>query len=85
MDQITQLIANEILSSPELIRLIDQRAGVIVKTSSSMPQYITRNQLAEIWQVSKQTVDRMTDEEIRDQGFTRKKIGVSVRFERKKV
>lgn len=80
-DQLISILKGIILDSPELLQLIDQRAEIKMK-EKEFPSCLTRDQLAKIWQISKQTVDRMTDEEIESNGFLRKKIGVAVRFER---
>ena len=83
MDTITNIIIGSVLESPRLQQLIDARAKQIVKDSDNKPtQDLTRKQLSDLWQVSTKTLDRMTDEEIADNGYARRKRGVAVRFER---
>lgn len=80
-EQLISILKSIILESPELQQLIDQRAEMIIR-EKEFPACLTRDQLSKMWQISKQTVDRMTDEELMKEGFRRKKIGVAVRFER---
>lgn len=84
-DEITRLLTDRVLKSTELDNLIAERVRMEVDSRDSIPQYFTREQMASMWQITKKTVDRMTDEELHELGFTRKKIGYSVRFERLKV
>lgn len=82
-DILIRTLKSIILESPELKQLIDERAKQIVQNSTYEPiQDLTRKQLADLWQVSTKTLDRMTDEEILDNGYFRRKRGVAVRFER---
>lgn len=74
-------IKNLILNSPELTHLIDARADIKLR-ERSMEQELTRKQLAFKWQKSVQTIDRMSDEEIKKNGYIRHKRGVGVTFER---
>jgi len=80
-NEILGLLTNKLIRSPEfnqhLIGIIDQR----LRLMQSTPEYLTRSQLAELWKVSKQTIDRMTEEALAERGFKKVKIGVSVRFE----
>jgi hypothetical protein len=80
-EPIAQYLTKKVLDSQELRQLIDQRAEMMIR-EKEFPGLLTRAQLAKAWQISKQTIDRMTDDEIAGYGFRRKKIGVAVRFER---
>jgi hypothetical protein len=82
MSEISDILTREIMQSPEMDLLIDRKVEQKVSERLVTPEYFTRDQLAGIWKVSKQTVDRMSDEALNDHGFTRIKIGNSVRFER---
>lgn len=79
--ELIRILKSIILDSPELKQMIRSEAELIVR-EKEFPSCLTRVQLAKMWQISKQTIDRMTSEELRAQGFQRKKIGVAVRFER---
>jgi hypothetical protein len=78
---VIEIPIKQILDSPVLnariMELVEQYTKV-----NSMPEYLTRAQMAQMYQVSQQTIDRLTDEELEDRGFRRIKIGVSVRFEK---
>jgi len=83
-ESIKEVFRNEIrdyLQSPEGLAIIDQRAEQKLQAMKS-EQSFTRKQMAEMYQVSQQTIDRLTDEELEDKGFKRIRVGVSVRFER---
>ena len=82
MSEITTIIAKEIITLPEfrqeLSRQVEQELSKIQRPA----EYYTREQIATLWKVSKQTVDRMSPNALREQGFSREKIGVSVRFKK---
>jgi len=69
------------LNSPEALKILDQRIEIHLQ-GLEPAQTLTRKQMAQMFQVSQQTIDRLTDEELEDRGYKRLKIGVSVRFER---
>lgn len=48
----------------------------------NLSQRLTREQLSRMYQVSKDTIDRLSEEELKNLGFVKLKIGTSVRFER---
>jgi hypothetical protein len=83
-DQLIKAMKCLILNSPELRQLIDETTEKKIM-QKEFPSYFTRDQLARAWQISKKSLDRMTNEELKKLGFTRKKIGVSVRFERASI
>lgn len=78
MSNLAAIIAKEIIDSPEFSKILEEKINRIVCQN----KYYSREELAAIWKVSKQTVDRMSEESLNAQGYSRKKIGVSVRFER---
>lgn len=80
-ETIESILTKKILESPDLAALIDSRAEQKLR-AFRIDQRFTRRDMAQMYQVSEQTIDRMTDEELKDRGFRRIKIGVSVRFER---
>jgi len=83
-ESIKEVFRNEIrdyLQSPEGIAIIDQRAEQKIQAMKS-EQSLTRRQMALMYQVSEQTIDRLTSEDLEDRGFKKIRIGVSVRFER---
>ena len=80
-DDIASILLNKILQSPQLIQLIEQRVDLKIQTIKQ-EQTLTRKQMAEMYQVSEQTIDRLTEEDLEDRGFRKIRIGVSVRFER---
>ena len=80
-DTIESILKRQILQSPELADLIDQRAELKMK-KMKQEQTLTRKQMAEMYQVSEQTIDRLTEEDLEDRGYRKIRIGVSVRFER---
>ncbi len=83
-ETIKEVFRNEIrdyLQSPEGLAIIDQRAEQKLQAIKSEHSF-TRKQLAEMYQVSEQTIDRLTPEDLEDRGFKKIRIGVAVRFER---
>lgn len=82
MSDITTIIAKEVIASPEFNQAIDKTIEQRLSKISRPAEYYTREQLATLWKVSKQTVDRMTIEALKEHGFSREKIGVSVRFKK---
>jgi hypothetical protein len=77
---IEEIIKKGILESPELAEIIDQRTEEKIRTSK-LSQCYTRKDLAGIFKVSVQTVDRLTDEELEDRGLRRISVGSLVRFQ----
>lgn len=80
MSEIAELIKKEIIQSPDFESLVQQKVNQAISCMNRNPEYYTREQLAKLWQVSRRTVDRMSDEALRDRGYCRVKIGNSVRF-----
>lgn len=82
MSEISTIIAKEIITLPEfkeeLNRQVEQRLNKISRPA----EYLTYDQLATLWKVSKQSIDRMSPNALKEQGFSREKIGVSVRFKK---
>lgn len=78
MSNLVAIIAKEIIDSPEFSQILEEKINKIVHQH----KYYSREELAAIWKVSKQTIDRMSEESLNAQGYSRKKIGVSVRFEK---
>jgi len=82
MSEITTIIAKEVIASPEFNQALNKSVEQQLSKISRPAEYFTKQQLATLWKVSKQTVDRMTVQGLKDQGFSREKIGVSVRFKK---
>jgi DNA-binding XRE family transcriptional regulator len=80
-DPITQILKNSILQSQELADVIDQRAEYLIK-SRVHEQTLTRKQMAEKYQVSPQSIARLSKDELRRLGFKLIKVGVQVRYDR---
>lgn len=84
-DPIVKLLKERIYSDPELRQIIkevfkEEFLAVTAKTKSR--QTLTCKQLASLWQKCTKTIYDMSDEELKDLGYIRKRIGVNVRFEK---
>ena len=74
-ESIESMIAKQVIQSPELADFIDQRATRLLKAMVK-DQSLTRGQLAEKYQVSKQSIARLSDENLKKLGFKLIKAGM---------
>ena len=82
MSEITTIIAKEVIASPEFNQALDRTIEQRLSKLSRPAEYFTKQQLATLWKVSKQSIDRMSPNALKEHGFSREKIGVSVRFKK---
>ena len=82
MSEITTIIAKEVIASPEFNQALNKSVEQQLSKLSRPAEYFTKQQLATLWKISKQSVDRMSPNALKEHGFVREKIGVSVRFKK---
>lgn len=73
------LISKIVVSSDEFRKIIKEEIDRSV-AEKLVPEYFTREEMAKIFKIDVRTVSRMSDEQLRKQGFEKTKVNGSLRF-----